>query len=456
MRSFFYVALAALFLFQGCATFDGLVTRRTAAETFLTTLETRTEATLQESGPLDLDACITLALENNLDIKAADLKARLAQMNRRIAFANFLPEVTFDYTYTELNNAPASAILGGISTTVQDRIVRDTALQARMPIFAPATWFLYALHQRGEEIGEIAAAYTRQMIALQITGLYFQCLATREYARTLEAQRAAAAALVGEVEAYHREGMVTDADLAQARVLLMAHETAVSMNARASERDAAELLTAMGLAPTADIQFEETLVIDAPEGPLDEWILEALLNHPRLAIADRLAAIEREKVRIAIADFLPVLAGFAQRSHTSNSFLAYPYVSAFGFAGLMTVFNGFANINEYRAARVEQEQAFLSREQESLALMLEVVRARLNLDDAQANVELASAAAEALEIALAEKQAKMREGLLRPSELLETIAQRDAARVNATGARYQQQVMAAVAHNVLGKTYQGK
>ena len=448
--------LALLILAQGCATFDGLGTRRADTNAFLAGVEVRTESSLRDAGPLGLDACIAIALENNLDVKTADLQARLATLNRRIAFANFLPEVTLDYTYTELNNAPASAIFGSLTTTVQDRIVRDTAVQARMPIFAPATWFLYALHQRGEEIGAIAADYTRQMIALQVTGYYFQCLATREYGRTLETQRAAASALAGEVEAYHREGMVTDADLAQVRVLVMARENAVDMNARACERNMAELLTAMGLSPTANVELRGDASVQAPSGELGDWILEALLNHPRLAIADRLVAIEREKVRIAIAEFLPVLAGFAQRSHTSNSFLAYPYVTAFGFAGLMTVFNGFANVNEYRAARVEEEQAYLAREQESLALMLEVVKARSLLDDARAALRLAEAAAAAEKTALAEETAKMREGLLRPSEMLDTVARHDAAQVNAVNARYQEQVMAAMARNVLGATHNVK
>ena len=457
MRKYLSFSLASLlFLVSGCATLDGILDRQANTESFMSELEERTAMALKEDTPLDLDRCIAIALENNLDIKAADLNARLAKLNRRIAFANFLPEVTLQYTSTELNKAPASSMIAGLSTTVQDRIVRETAVQAQMPIFAPATWFLFAAHKRGEEIGAIAADYTRQMIALQVTGLYFQCLATQESQRTLEAQRAAAAALVSEVEAYHGEGMVTDADLAQVRLLLLARENALESNARARERNLADLLTAMGIEPTAEPSLEASHPLKAPAGELEDWILEALMNNPRLAIADRQVAIEREKVRIAIADFLPMLAGFAGRSHTSNSFMTYPYATAFGFTGLMTIFNGFANINEYRAARVEEEQAFLSREQESLAMMLEVVRAHSNLADARSILRLADAAVEAEKLMLKERTSKMREGLLRPSEMLDTVAKHDAAEVNAANARYQEQVMAAIARNMLGASYLAK
>ena len=450
------VVLFVCCLVQGCATFEGVLVRQTDAEDFLARMDTQTEAVLARGDTFTLDRCIAVALDGNLTIKTAALEKRLAKLNRRIAFANFLPEVSLEYTSTELDRAPATQLFGNMSTTMQDRIVRETALQAHMPIFAPATWFLYAIHRRGEEISDIAEDYTRQMIALQVTGLYFQCLATEESQRTLKSQRDAATTLLKEVEAWYKEGMITEADLAQVCVLSLAREQALEMNTRARERCQAELLTAMGMAPTASIQLVASSPVEAPQGDLDDWILEALLHHPRLAIEDRLIAIEQEKARIAIANFLPALVGFAGRSHTSNSFMAYPYVSAVGFTGLMTLFNGFANVNEYLVARTEQEKAFLAREQESLALLLETVRAHTHLADAEAQSNLAQAAAAAAALKLKEDKAKMHEGLLRPSEMLDTVAQHDAAQVNATNAQYQKQVMAAIARNVLGVTWQGQ
>ena len=445
--------LCALLSIQGCATFDGLAVRRDDATRFLSDMEARTAAALEEHTLLSLDTCIDIALENNHDIKTAELEQRLAKLNRRVAFANFLPEVTFEYTYTELDRAPATALFGSLETTMQDRIVRDTAMQAQMPIFAPATWFLYALHRRGEELSHIAADYTRQMIALQVTGLYFQCLATEAVQEMLQAQRNAAVTLAHEIEAYHAEGLVTDADLAEVRVLVIARENALEMNKRTRQLNYAELLSAMGLAPTASVELDAAPDIAPPAGALEDWMLTALLEHPRLGIADRLVAIEEEKARIAITEFLPALAGFASRSHSSNSFMAYPYVTAHGFAGVMSVFTGFANVNEYRAARVAQEQAFLAREQESLSVMLEVVRAHIGLSDGKDNVRLANAAATATEAKLREEKAKMKEGLLRPSEMLNIVARHNEAQANVINARYQKQVMTAIARNALGATY---
>jgi len=187
--------IAIFLLFHGCATFDGALARRTDADAFLAKTGERTDAVLAEGNTFTLNRCIAVALQNNLNMEAAALEKRLARLNRRIAFANFLPEISLQYTSTELDRAPATQLFGNMQTTMQDRIIRETAVQAQMPIFAPATWFLYAIHQRGEEISGVAADYTGQMIALQVTGLYFQCLATAETRRILEAQHAAAAAL---------------------------------------------------------------------------------------------------------------------------------------------------------------------------------------------------------------------------------------------------------------------
>ena len=79
---------------QGCATFDGAFLRQTDAEAFLAKTTARTDAVLAEGDAFTLSRCIIVAQENNLNVKTADLEKRLARLNRRIAFSNFLPEVT--------------------------------------------------------------------------------------------------------------------------------------------------------------------------------------------------------------------------------------------------------------------------------------------------------------------------------------------------------------------------
>ena len=103
---------------------------------------------------------------------------------------------------------------------------------------------------------------------------------------------------------------------------------------------------------------------------LEQLVFKALINHPQLHIADRVIAIEEEKAKLALAAFLPRLTAFAVRTNTSDSFQVYQNYWMTGLAGTISLFNGFANINQYKAAKEQKEEAFIQREQASLTLIV--------------------------------------------------------------------------------------
>lgn len=439
---------------SGCARFDGIVHRRDNAKQFTESVEHRTKAVLEAQPTMKLEHCIKAALEHNMTIRAADISAQIATLDRKAVFSNFLPKLSIQYTSTELNNAPASSMLGPFSVQVQDRIVRETTLEAQWPVFAPATWFLYEAFKRGEEISQIVADYTRQMIVLQTAALYFQCLALMKAGEALESQHESAKALLHDVEAFYKEGVAIESDVLRARLLAQARHTDYMRNQNALADTQAELLTLMGLSPLGTLQLdEEGAVMELPEGELKDWIWTALLNNPRLGIADRQVAIEEEKVKIAFTEFLPIVAVFAGRNHTTNSLTTFPYATAFGFSSLMTLFNGFQSVQEYEAARLRRMRAYVNREEETLVIMAEVVRAHLNLENAQLDKQLATINLEAATAALRETTVRFQEGISTASEALEAQAKRDAAEAFVASTSYKEQVAIAVLKTVLGNIY---
>ncbi len=447
------VMVLGMGLFSGCTTVNWPEVRTEQAGSFQAELDVRTEAALAAHKELDLDACIDIALENSLQVRKAELERRIAKLNRKVAFANFLPTVQYSDQYTALNKQPGTKLFGSLAMPAQDKNVREQALQMQLNVFVPATWYLYSIHRRGEEIREVAAEYTQQMIAYQVTVLYFYALALEEERGKLAGEVAAAEALLQELKAYREEGMVSQWQVQQVEVLLLSRRNAVRDNARQQEEVTAELLTAMGLSPLAEIRLAPMTPLSAPEGALADLIVEALVQQPRLAIADRQVAIAKDKVKIAVTQFLPNLVGFLGRTGTSNSFMQYPDLTAMGVAGVLTVFDGFANVNAYKAARVEREQAFLEREELCFTVMLEVIRAYEEMTRAQDNLHLATAAAEMAVSRLEEVEAQWSEGLINPSDRLDAVAQRDAGIANRTSARFMEQVGVATLHNVLGATY---
>jgi outer membrane protein TolC len=119
---------------------------------------------------------------------------------------------------------------------------------------------------------------------------------------------------------------------------------------------------------------------------------------------------------------------------------------------VLTVFDGFQNINQYRSARETEQEGFLKREQLCLSILLEVLNARLEADRAADRLKLAECNLETIELEWKEIQARWREGLIRVSEYLEAESRRDEAQRQLAQARYRHQVARAALADVMGGT----
>ncbi len=120
---------------------------------------------------------------------------------------------------------------------------------------------------------------------------------------------------------------------------------------------------------------------------------------------------------------------------------------------MLTLFDGLATVNEYRIARQEREKAYLAREQECFSVLVSVVRAWLNLQNAEDDLTLAAKALDIAETRLTDVELHWEEGLIKYSERLDAVAERDSAEINLTNARFQKQVVVAGLRNAIGKTY---
>lgn len=114
-------------------------------------------------------------MENSLSVKSAEIQQRIAHLEKKVSFANFLPAVSLNYQKTWWDPQP-QINFGGSGIAMHDKDVREVTWNIQMSIINPATWFLYSMYTRGYEIAELVTNFTRQAIALQVTAQYFQCL----------------------------------------------------------------------------------------------------------------------------------------------------------------------------------------------------------------------------------------------------------------------------------------
>lgn len=440
-----------ILLFDGCSSFDGDKVRMEDVAAFEQSLKERTAQALTDGTPLRLEDCIRIALENNLSVKSSEIQTRIAKLERKIAFSNFLPVLDLNYQYTRFD-PQLMRKFGTMEVAMSDQKIQEITWQANMSIWNPLTWFMYSMHVRGEEIANIVHEYTKQMIVLHVTMLYFHCLSLQEIKSAMESQIAFASALEKEMQAFKEEGMIAQWQAEQAGVMLLARRNDIQRVQRAICQVKADLLSAMGLAPLSDISLQMDMPLKPPQEPLESLVTEALISHPELHIADRRVAIEERKVELSIFVFLPTLTGFASYVDSSDSFLKYSDYWVTGLAGTLRVFDGFANINKYKLVREQRKDAFIRREQASLALMIKVIKAYLNLTNAKEEMALAEQFHAVASKRFAEIEEKWREGLVSSSEMLNATAERDNAQMHVMATRFQHQVSIATLINAMGKT----
>jgi outer membrane protein TolC len=146
------------------------------------------------------------------------------------------------------------------------------------------------------------------------------------------------------------------------------------------------------------------------------------------------------------------LGGFVYRPESLESALPAGDTWIYGLAGTLTLFDGFANINEYKAAKERRKQAYIERERAAMALMLEVLRAQQNLETAADQLDLARRAMEVASQRYADTWEKWQEGLMDSAGLLQEAAEKSRAQMHLMAASFQRQVSAATLLNVMGRT----
>ena len=433
----------------GCAR-DFTQIRQDQTAQWYADLDNRTRVALSAAPPLSLNECVRIALAHNLELRATALEKRIARLERDISFANFLPRVEASGTQQWRRYHPTATIAGTV-VPISDRRVRDTAISLQQPIFVPSTWFRYRMYCTGAELQALVEERTRQQIALQVTALFYHVLLlerTEEYLATRVAQ---AEAVLHETVQRRSFDLARAGEVAEARAQLLVCQRDRDATQRDLQQVRSELLGVLGLDPFAPLRLRQEERSRPDAEACADLVLEALLTRPEMQVQDRQYAMAQDRVKIAITAFLPQISAFGAFSHTSDSFVRYQSQWLGGLGGVLTVFNGFANVNQYRAERARAEQAYVRQEQACLMIMLQVQEAWLNLQTAGQDRAVAEQVLDARTQQQREQEAAWQQQLVTLSDRLAANARLDQARMQAAAAAYAWQVAAATLDDVVGR-----
>lgn len=355
----------------------------------------------QYNNTLTLDRAIQLSVERNLTLKTKTIEQEIARLDRKIAFGNFLPKVSLGYSYTMLNDKimgetkdtalpiPLPISLG-LETRLVDKNLSLFSVNAQMPIFVPATWFLYSARQKGEDISSLTRDLTEKMIKLQTIGQYHYILALeseKEYLKqelesAKEFNRSAKIALEAEaILPWEYEGT---------EQIVQMREFALKQNARDLQSAKMSLMNNLDMYPLLDFQLEKPQYNEDVKIPtLEETIYEALKNSELIQIREGAEDISKDVTKIAISNFLPKIVLTGGYFNTSNAALTDPDFFMGTLGGMFSIFNGFQNVYEYKKARKNQEIAFIKREEEIMKVIFETVNAYNSLESSREERDIA-------------------------------------------------------------------
>lgn len=404
-----------------------------------------------EDGKLTLERSIEIALENNLDLRIAELNRRLSKLDSQAAFSAFLPQVQFGVSSFGTDRPRMMDTGAGYAQTT-DQHASQAVLSAQQAVFTPQAWFIYQMRRKGEDISDLIAKRIEQQIRLKVTAEYYACLMLDVYQTNVDADIKQTTALVKEMKAKEAEGLILPADRMEAENLLLSQINFKGTVQRGLKLARAELFTTLSIWPLYDVKLTQPAPVKIEVPELLDAVYTAMRNRLELHVADRSIDMEEANVKRALAAFLPNLGLTAGVSRSTDSYIKYATVWDYGLHGVMTVFDGFRNVAAYKAAKVKREQSFLRREQQCFSIMLQVGVALGILKDARSNVQLAQAAFDVSAKRLAEAEARKREGLIEDSSYLKALTTHAKSRTSVMIAQYRLAVAHASLQDTIGKT----
>jgi len=403
-----------IIFFSGCeTTFES---RKSNIDSFNNTLKIETERILEKyNGILSLSVCKKIALERNLNFKATKLESKIAKFNKNIAFSVFLPKIEYSYTKNIVSKDVAMWVRGGVMET-RDKNLTLNAINMHIPIFTPYSWLIYKSMSNVKKIKELTIELTSQLIDFNVTTLYYQILILNQEFEILKSELKWSEALYSDLNAMMKEGYVLETDVEDINILKKNNLMLLKQITDSLIYLKSEFLNILGLYPLSKLKITKPDNIisfdNIKKQELSKWVYEALLNRKELHIQDQNIAINKNIFLQAITQFLPNIIGFNNYNDTSDSHTVNTKYWISGFSGVITLFNGFATIANYHKAKVKQEKSFIEREETTLMIILQVVKAFVTMEKTRDRFEISKNNFDNNSIKYKIAEAKYKEGLL--------------------------------------------
>lgn len=391
---------------------------------------------------LSLDEAISVARERNLDLKVKSLEREIASLDKKTAFGNFLPSINIMGGYTQLNDeinldVDTSALKSGISSinpmlgailpsSMPSRFVDKSfytfGVSAQIPVFVPSTWYLYSARQKGEKISELAEKFADKMLQLHVMGEYYYILALQSEHEALINEVKSAKELENKVRISLKVEAVLPWEYEKAQAFVKAKEYALSENERDLKTAKMKFMRTLNLNPLEDVELDDEIIFPENLPSMEDCIYAAVSGNEILKITETGKEVSSDIKKIAITNFLPKIVLGGGYLNNSSEILSDPDFLYGNVSGVLSIFNGFKNINEYKKAVRREKISELKLEKEFMTIIIETARAYQNVEKAQELRYISSLNFKAEEGRLRQKRAERSVDLIGDEEYFSALS----------------------------------
>ena len=446
--------IAAIALVAGCAT--TVEDRARVSEEFSERLKSETDEYLAgHPGPLALTNAFALARERTLKLTQQELEAELSRVTRATAFSVFLPKVEAAYGRAWANG---DATFSSLPLARDGNGWGDTAaMLVTQPVFTPVAWTMFVETTYGVRIADLVRDRARELLDVQVAACFYKAAIADRMVETYRLQLESGHALTNRIARLASEGYARPAELARAEARLAGDELGLMQARHQRNKARSDLCGILSLWPLAEFSLDGDSILGVEKLPwtfietngtkrvvsraeladLDcaEFVWQGLLQRKDLYAGDETVNLRKAQVLEALAGFLPnIVIGGGGANMTIESLAAKGWFG--GFAGTWALFEGFRTVQAYRAARAKRQAEFKLQEDRMLAVITSVSGAWRNWRETENRVAAARKLREATALDYADAEKRREDGQETLNRVLDKLAEKDAAEVQAISAEY--------------------
>jgi outer membrane protein TolC len=348
-----------------------------------------------------LDECITVALEQNFDVRTAGEGIAESKSERAGAGGELGPKLHVDayvQQWTEAYNIPFQLMANTAPTNfpVHDALVWNATVTLSQPI--TALWPLidaYKARGLGVDIAVIHREMVRQDAALRAAQAYYRLLQAERVTEVAKASVAQLEAQLRQANSFHANGVVSLDDVLRAQLAVASAQQRLIQARTRVALGRSELAVAIGMSPDAAIDAAPLPEGDAtptPTASFDEAERTAESQRVELTEVDKRLVQSKREIDIAWARLAPQVSAVASYIHNEGSLFSQLNSGYVGAVASWDVWDWGKTTSGIAAAKARLHETEIARAKVDDQIRLDVRTAFLGVRAATEALAVARAA----------------------------------------------------------------